>query len=66
MTEVVEHSQIEEIVKNWKLGVKFDEEGYEDLGFTLQQNAIEEAVKLSPNERQKIADLLFPVKLYGN
>jgi hypothetical protein len=39
-----------------------DKEGYEDLGFTLQQNALKEALKLKPKDRQKVADELFPIE----
>lgn len=66
MVEIDHGGKIGKIIKDWYLGKKMDKEGYEDLGFTIQQNALNEALKLNPDDRQKIADKLFPIEQDGN
>ncbi len=44
----------------------FNNDGYEDLGFSIQTAALEQATSLNPGDREKVADLMFPEKEYGN
>lgn len=62
MNEKPKLDPTKEIIDEWKQGDKLDEEGYGDLGFTLKQNAIEKAMKLTSDARKIIADILFPIK----
>jgi hypothetical protein len=62
MAETIGHSQIDKIIKEWQLGVQMDLDGYEDLGITIQLNALREMTQLSQMDREKIADLLFPIE----
>lgn len=60
---IIKHDQsddIREIVSLWNQGKRFDEDGYEDLGFTLQDNALLKASTLDISARKIIADILFP------
>lgn len=52
---------VEKVIATWKNGIQFEADGYGDLGFTLKQNAIEDARKLDKNLRIIIADILFPI-----
>lgn len=57
-----EDGAVKEVVDLWRQGQKFDEDGYEDLGLTLQTNAMDKALKLGKELRLIIADILFPIK----
>lgn len=52
---------VEKVVATWNKGVQFEDDGYGDLGFTLKQNALEDARKLDKNSQIIIADILFPI-----
>jgi ABC-type protease/lipase transport system fused ATPase/permease subunit len=58
--------EVEEIIANWKQGVELETDGYEDLGRTLQMNALEKTLELPKKDRLLVVDRIFPVDKNGN
>ena len=54
---------LEEIIKHYKEGDKFEADGYEDLGFTIKRIAFQDALTLFPylseEDRKKLKSVLF-------
>jgi hypothetical protein len=53
------------IIKTWNQGVKFEEEGYLDLGQTVQRIALKDIAALPVEERKRILDQILPEKQNG-
>jgi hypothetical protein len=60
MAELPTKLSHEDLVATWKQGVQFEDDGYKDLGFTLQTDVLEAIAKLPLKEREALIDKIIP------
>lgn len=66
VVERLSEDQIKAIADMWKLGCRYYDDGYEDMGFGIQTTALEKAMRLDEEDRIRVVALMFPEQEHGN
>lgn len=55
-----------EIIREWQMGLEFEDNGYGDLSFTIKMNVLEKASQIDIRKRELSVKIINPKEKHGN